>query len=395
MLSAIAARKAAQATSRETSGEIVEPITTAQTPSAKRKPLSQKRPDQSWKKKKRKDKDKEKQVTKTRYFQEPQKDLFEAQEDVMVIDSDEEGMSEDQELHETSNMPAPQTSKRRSSSRAPADSSDEESDEDDGNREGDVIMDIHTSTPLPSTDNVLSTFQSTLDRNVFFLTSHQVHDLHVLSFSECPGTLLALEPGETLCLLGAYTFCVLQGSVCFCGVNIPASMRTHRVFAPRSSPLPILEGLAGIDKISGLEHKLPGQIRWVIDTHITLVLLQDLRTGVEGLGRVCRTFNGVFEPSRWQKNGVLGTPLQLSEVHLVCAFSRTLPTCVTLICRLHTKLRMFKFSDFLPLGKPLSHPYQYQHTFKMAQGTVGVCILSKALKNRGKVPSLEHWSTDY
>jgi polynucleotide 5'-hydroxyl-kinase GRC3/NOL9 len=316
MLSAIAARKAAQATSGETSERPVEPTTTVQVlnSNAKRKPLSQKPPNQSWKKRKRKDKDK--QVNKTRYFGEPQKDLSD--------DSDEKegdsGMSEDKELYETSVMPAFRAIKSGwSFSRTPDDSSDEESDEDNGNREGDAIMDIHTSTPLPPIDNpdILSTFQSTLDRNIFLLTSRQVHNLHVPSCSDCPGTLIALQSRETLCLLGAYTFCVLQGSICFGGVNISASMRTHRVFAPRSSPLPILEGLTGIDKISGLENKVPEQIRCVIDTHVALVLLQDLQTGVEGLGRVCRTFNGVFEPSRWQKNDALGSSLHLSEVHMV------------------------------------------------------------------------------
>jgi polynucleotide 5'-hydroxyl-kinase GRC3/NOL9 len=330
MLSAIAARKAAQAASRETSGtplEIVEPANTVQSlpssnPSSKRKPSSQKAPNPT--KRKKKGKDKEKRVRGARYFQQSQQDLFEVQEDVITIDSDEQGdsaMSEDQESYETPATLAPLTNKRRwSPSRALDDSSDEEKVEDDERRE-DVIIDNHTSTSesqLPADNpDILSTFQSILNQNMFFLTSDQVHNLGIPSSSHGAGTVLALGPGETVCFLGAYTFCVLQGSISLCGVTIAASRRAHRVFAPRSSPLPILEGISGIDMIGGLTQKLPEQIFSVIGTHVTLVLLQELRTGVEGLGRVCRTFNGVFEPSRWQNNSVLGPSLQIEDVHTV------------------------------------------------------------------------------
>jgi polynucleotide 5'-hydroxyl-kinase GRC3/NOL9 len=341
MLSAIAVRRAAQAASRETSGtplEIVEPTATVvqalphPKPSSKRKSFSQKTPSYQLKKK-RKGKDQEKRVNQTRYFQQPQKDLFEAQEDAIAIDSNEEGdylLSE--ESYEAPVTPVLLTNKRRwSPSRVLDDSSDEERAGDYG-EEGDVIMDNYTQPP---TDNpyILSTFRPTLNQNMFFLTSDQAQNLRISSSSIGPGTMLALGPGETLCLLGTYTFCVVQGSISLCGVTITASRRAHRVFAPRSSPLPILEGVSGIDMIGGLKCNLPEPVCSVVGTHVALVLLQELRTGVESLGRVCRTFECVFVPSRWQNNGVLGTLLQISNVHIVRFLLLIFLILILLMCR--------------------------------------------------------------
>ena len=317
MLSAIAARKASQAANLlETSGtplEFVEPVQSllSSNPSSKRKPSSQKT--QNRLKRKKKGKEREKQVKERRYFQQSQQEIFELQDDVIAIDSSDE--QEDDSMSED-----------EGSCGVSFDSSYEEKAEDGGSREDseDVVMVNRASTSQPLADSnrdILSSFQSTLNRNMFFLASDQVHNLRIPSSSDGPGTVLALEHEETLCFLGAYTFCVLQGSISLCGVTIAASRRAHRVFAPRSSPLPVLEGVSGIDAIGGLKNSLPGQLHSIIGTNVALVLLQELRTGVEGLGRVCRTFSGVFEPSRWQNNNVLGPSLQIPDVHMVRAHS--------------------------------------------------------------------------
>lgn len=332
MLSAIAARRASQAPSWETSGtttaaaaalEIIEASDSEQqqhssNPSSKRKPSLQKTPNTS--KRKKKGKDKERQVKETGYFQKLQRNTV---EDVIILDPDDvesSAMSEDRESYEAP-VALGSLNQRRMSPWNLEDSSGEE--RGNGEEEGHAIINNPPSTFQLPTDKpvILSTFQSTPDQNVFFLTPDQVVDLRISS-SSGPGTLLALQPGETLCLLGTYTFCVLKGSVSLCGTIISASRQTHRVFAPRSSPLPILEGLSGIDAIDGLKLRFPRQFHSIIDTQVVLVLLQELKTGVEGLGRVFRTFHGVFGPSRWQKNDVLGSSLQISDVHIVRAHFR-------------------------------------------------------------------------
>ncbi|KAG6805529.1 hypothetical protein H0H92_015061 [Tricholoma furcatifolium] len=148
---------------------------------------------------------------------------------------------------------------------------------------------------------------------MFFIDSKEVSVLQTESDPSLHATLVALAPEETLCLLGAYTFSVLQGSIMLSGVTISSSAKSYRVFAPRSAPLPVLEGVGHTSSIPNI-HQLPQAVQSVISTPVALVLLQELHSHVEGLGDICRTFDGVFEPSRLQKSAT--SSLQLSGVYM-------------------------------------------------------------------------------
>ncbi|GLB33144.1 putative mRNA cleavage and polyadenylation factor CLP1 P-loop [Lyophyllum shimeji] len=313
MLSAIAARKAAQAARQDVTNHALRPptptppppeTTAAIKPTPKRKSSSQ-----STKPAKRK-KEKRTPGKAPRYFTEPEPDTFQEQDDVIVIESDEEVLSEDVET------PEPTAGRGRWSPSVPLnDSSDEEDD---------VPFSVLASTKSPlgkvESPDVLSTFLPVPSQNTFILNPEAVAALHIDDDTRSKATIVALKPEETLCLLGTYTFSVLQGSITHSGVTIPSSPRSHRVFAPRSSPLPVLEGVDGVSAISNIR-QLPEALHSLIGSPIALVLLQELRTGVEGLGRICRTFDGVFEPSRWQSS-VASPDLQLSGVQMVTSQTR-------------------------------------------------------------------------
>jgi polynucleotide 5'-hydroxyl-kinase GRC3/NOL9 len=61
---------------------------------------------------------------------------------------------------------------------------------------------------------------------------------------------------------------------------------------------------------------LPTRIRNLVHQDSTIIVLQELRTGIEGLGNICQTFEGVFAPSRWQKNET-DQQLGVSGIHMV------------------------------------------------------------------------------
>ena len=48
----------------------------------------------------------------------------------------------------------------------------------------------------------------------------------------------------------------------------------------------------------------------------TVIILQELRTNVEDLGRICRSFEGVFEPTKWQQN-VANEPFEIPGLYMV------------------------------------------------------------------------------
>lgn len=313
MLSAIAARKAAQAAREGASGPIAEvktppsPPTSSIIPPATSKPNSKRKSTAQTPNSKRKKKEKRVVQKNVRYFDEP--DAFAGQGDVIIIDSEEEPM------YGNLTDPGPSTSQRRWSPSIPLNDSSEEEG-------GEAIPDIHEpAQPAMHTPHVLSNLHPIPNENMFFLTSDEVRAFNLSSSTpNLPATIVVLGLKETICLLGTYTFCVLQGSLSCSGVVLSASPRTHRVFAPRSSPLPILEGTLGNSSISDLYSKLPPRLHSLTQTPASLILIQELTTGVEGLGRICRTFDGVFEPSRWQKDDTLGS-LQLPGVHMVSTFT--------------------------------------------------------------------------
>ncbi|KAH9916798.1 uncharacterized protein B0H18DRAFT_1124020 [Fomitopsis serialis] len=266
-------------------------------------------------KKKRKKAQQPAQDTPPRYFNE---DAFKTQQDVIVVaddsDDSEEGFTGDAFVAEAdmtvdnadaTNTATPATKARRRRAWSPSaplrDSSDEEDDEllDDESAPPPVVIPV--AGPSKLVPKVLSTFQPVLDQNMFYLTPEDIQILDLPSPSlQCDntGTLIVLHPSNSLALLGTYRLTVLQGAVSLMGSVLTASRTCHRVFAPRSSPIPVLRSIAA--SLNGPQSAMPDRVRSTLGPGATVVLLQELQTGVERLGTVCRTFEGVFSPSRSQ-----------------------------------------------------------------------------------------------
>jgi polynucleotide 5'-hydroxyl-kinase GRC3/NOL9 len=97
------------------------------------------------------------------------------------------------------------------------------------------------------------------------------------------------------------------------------------VFVPRSAPVPILR-CASLDAHADLNiYTLPPRVRSIHGGAV--VAIQSLDTGVEGLGRVCRVFDGVFEPSRWLRSSAEVVRPGVSLVRVLF-----LNVCKSIIC---------------------------------------------------------------
>ncbi|KAG5340627.1 hypothetical protein C0989_000984 [Termitomyces sp. Mn162] len=309
MLSAIAARKAAQAarqnpnTLEKDTISLEVPIDVLpQTKSTSKRKSSTQNLDSA----KRKKNEKRKPADPPREFTE---DSFRAQQGVIIIESDGESLSEGLPT------PNPTTSRRWSPSIPLNDSSDEEADTIS------FAAPPTTVSPNNGTDTpaILSTFDSIPDQNTFFLQPTEVSSLHLEGDAPHHATVVALRPEETLCLLGTYVFSVLQGSIMFSGVTLSSSPNIYRVFAPRSAPLPVFEGIDGSGAIPHIR-QLPPAIHCVISTPVALVLLQELRSGVEDDAQVRSQTKDiqVFELSvSWRRALPSISPSNDTSIHLV------------------------------------------------------------------------------
>jgi hypothetical protein len=115
--------------------------------------------------------------------------------------------------------------------------------------------------------------------------------------------VLLAHPGESLVFVGTMQFMLLQGPIELMGVPLLPSATSHRVFAPRSHPIPVM-GVppaqhidpARLPPISQLSQQLPKPILDFVTSAHSVIIIQELSTGVEGLGQVMRPFKNVFEP---------------------------------------------------------------------------------------------------
>ncbi|KZT09937.1 uncharacterized protein LAESUDRAFT_673600 [Laetiporus sulphureus 93-53] len=260
------------------------------------------------------------QQSRARYFQE---DAFQTQEDVIDLSdgdssNDSDISSETVDISTQDNTVPSQSRKRAWSSSAPLRDSSDEDDEVAETGEEATSLSANVYPPSPSVPSpFMSTFAPVIDQNVFYLTAEEVQALLRLSQgSERSGTMIVLLAGETLALLGTYAFTVLQARIALAGVVLDASDASYHVFAPRSSPIPIIEGLPSIKDTQDCVAIIPQRIKDSIPAGATVILLQELRTGVEGLGFTCRTFKDVFSPSPSQRLSPL-CDLQLHGVHLL------------------------------------------------------------------------------
>lgn len=202
------------------------------------------------------------------------------------------------------------------------DSSDEDVSEEESVDEALADMPLASLVPpapaVVQASPVLSTFRSVPDENTFPLSCSEYE---ALGISGERAVILVLSPCETLALLGAYSFIVLRGSVTINGVTLHPSKISHRVFAPRSTPIPILEAVAkrGESSTHPSLATFPARVAESVGQHDSVVILQELETGVEGLGRVVRTFESSFKCTRKEEDEE-GSDLGLAGVRLVCCF---------------------------------------------------------------------------
>ncbi|GJE83934.1 polynucleotide 5'-hydroxyl-kinase GRC3 [Phanerochaete sordida] len=325
MLSAVAARKARlqsqvpaqEPPSRASPSPSPEPedVVEHEKPSSKRKASA---PKQS-RKKRKVNKSEKKQPA--RYF--AQKDGFKEQDDLIVVEDDEHEDDSSSESGESSgelfslpamsSVSAPPKQRRAWSPSAPPVESSE--DEDDGIAFEASVLDAPPPTcAIEEPPQLLSTFHPVLDQNIFHLSTEEIGSLGLSSTASAK--LLALQQADRLALLGTYSLIVLRGAIQLNGVEVTPSLYAHPVFAPRSSPLPIIE-CASTDEPSGSPAvELPSRVATSASRAAAVVIIQELRTGVEGLGRVCRTFEDAFQPSRWQRNQT-NVDLGLEGVHYI------------------------------------------------------------------------------
>ncbi|TFK53360.1 hypothetical protein OE88DRAFT_1696259, partial [Heliocybe sulcata] len=254
-------------------------------------------------------------------------DAFAKQNDVIALDDAESSSSEEEEgisVPPLEHGVSPPRRRAWSPSKPVYDSSDEE--EKDANLSDLLDIPVRSVPPQRLASVTLSTFQPVLDVNFLHLSSQDVARLGIPSLHtrDAASALVALLPDETITLLGAYTVTVLAGSVSLCGTALSASRVAHCVFAPRSSPLPAIRGISS--EPADVQNQFPDSMQQIARRGGSLIWIQELRTHVEDLGSVCRTFDGVFSPSRWQNSDsdVLG----VRGVHLITQSSRDTQTFI-------------------------------------------------------------------
>ena len=184
------------------------------------------------------------------------------------------------------------------------DSSDEETETEAGGVQP-------TDAPVAA---ATAPFAAELGVNTFPLTPEECFAL--ISVEE-PAAAIILPVLSNIALTGVYQLTVLQGSVMLMGVTLAASNISHTVFSPKLSPLPCIEALGNTDPISPLISNVHDRLRpWISPEH-AVILIRARPTGIEGLGRVIRTFESMFQPSLPSGfTADLGVPGV--RVHVVC-----------------------------------------------------------------------------
>jgi polynucleotide 5'-hydroxyl-kinase GRC3/NOL9 len=251
-----------------------------------------------------------------RYFQEGAVQ----HQDVITVEEDDSESEDTGGVNEADGVPtnAASTSQYMASRRwSPSIPVNDSSDEGSDTGEEELAL-PPIQVPLPAMLDaqipVLSTFHPILGQNMFHLAPDEVSYLGGSIVAEDAITLVLLERGQTLALVGTYAFTVVHGSISFLGVTLVASRKSYRVFAPRSSPVPVLRCLSEVSPADA--PVLPGRFHSWSKYDGAVVILQELKTGVQGLGSVCKIFDCIFEPSVLPVNQRRELRL-LPNVHLV------------------------------------------------------------------------------
>ncbi|KAL5488415.1 GRC3 [Sanghuangporus weigelae] len=150
------------------------------------------------------------------------------------------------------------------------------------------------------------------EKNVFYIEKNDTQ-----SVLGRKGTVITLVEGETTALLGVYSLTVLRGRVSLMGTKLHASAsRPYTIFAPKCSPIPVVTAVPS----SGISSfPLPDRITHAIEPSGTILFLEDVHTGVEGLGLICKTFENVFDASSLGED-----TLRLSGARVLTTIPRSL-----------------------------------------------------------------------
>ncbi|KAJ7579133.1 hypothetical protein C8J56DRAFT_964878 [Mycena floridula] len=288
MLSAVAARKAAQASKPPLSPEPIFVDISSPSPSPPPKPASKRKPSEQSSAPRKKKKKTHKPPRNARYFDEQVS--FAAQEDVLIVplsDSEDEAALLEEEIPSQSEPSSPRA------------------EEEAG-----------PSAPSRVEPQRISTFEPVLNQNLFHVTTEELRTFHLNPSSNSSAALICLAQGETIGLLGVYHLAVLHGSITVAGTELGASRRMHRVFAPKSAPLPVLEAHRS-DSVPS--DAIPSRFISLLQPQNIVILVQELSCHVERLGLVCRPFDGVFEPPARSTAG-----LDLTGVHIITQNSKNI-----------------------------------------------------------------------
>jgi len=171
------------------------------------------------------------------------------------------------------------------------------------------ILPTPRQTDSSATDAVLSTFSPIPGQNFLELGTEENIGLGLVDVG---GTAFGLVSQDSMCLLGTCNLRVLQGSISINGTTLQASPVQHSIFAPSSSPLPVIRP-ASSARVDGI---LPGRLS-MLRGFDAVIVLQRLSTGVEALGRVCKTFEQAFVPPKYLAGDCIPLP-NLSTVSMVC-----------------------------------------------------------------------------
>ncbi|EJU05971.1 hypothetical protein DACRYDRAFT_12792 [Dacryopinax primogenitus] len=113
---------------------------------------------------------------------------------------------------------------------------------------------------------------------------------------DTPAILLALKGGETLAFVGTCRLLVVKGKLELFGtvLEVDRECTTHEIYAPKSHTIPVLTALTSSKSSRTLP--LPPDLENQTATADALVVLQELHSNIEGLGRIVTPFSGAFSP---------------------------------------------------------------------------------------------------
>ncbi|CAE6391249.1 unnamed protein product [Rhizoctonia solani] len=235
--------------------------------------------------------------------------------------------------------------------------------------------------PFRSTKNIPDLIE---EKNCFTISPEDAN----LIFGRCTtARVITLSQGESLLFVGTMELTLLQGSIRLLGTILSPSKTSHKIFAPRSHPIPVLEALGvpastsfGISSQEGpdLISRLPKHITQALSSSHVVLALQELVTGVEELGRVVQTFSGIFEPDLRDRGA---TQQILRSAYMYRAESQMDPSFDFPDDWQHAITSVLSVTSSEELGSAANHPYDTPVVLVRGSKNSGKSTFSRLLAN--------------